>query len=169
MIDIWQNGAAAGVHLSHMLPAGGQGRRRSALAGAGSMHLAHAFALGPFGMPDTSPLIGELEPGKFRCVDRLEGRSLERTVGRRAALTIGWRRLCLGRLRLLRALLPRTAAQRDGRSDEHGEEHPGLSAPGDDAGNWSKMRHVAFRGNRPPSARNPQANGAWPPSQTSTE
>src|SRR5215468_11856760 len=109
-----------------MLPTGGQRRRWPAFAGAGNLQFAHALALDPFGVPDASPLIGELEPGKFRSIYRLQGRSLELTIGQGIRLTIDWLRLWRGsRLGLLRGLPPRAAGNRHGRCDERGENRTG--------------------------------------------
>src|SRR5262245_49333071 len=105
-----------------MLPAGGQGRGRPFLAGTRRMQFAHALALGFLGVADTPALIGELEPGEFSRIYRLEGRSLEVAVGRKAWLAIGRprRRLWQGGVGLLPLL--RAAAQDRGndRSEQHG-------------------------------------------------
>jgi hypothetical protein len=100
------------------------------------VQFAHALALDPFGVPDAPPLIGELEPGKFRGIYRLQGRSLELTIGQGIRLTIGRLRLWRGgRLGLLRALLPRAAGNRHGRRDKRGEKRTGLLGPGNQARN----------------------------------
>jgi hypothetical protein len=134
MIDIWQNRAGAGVHLSHSITGW---RPETALAGPRrrqQLAIPHALALGPFGVPDAAPLIGELEPGKFRSIYRLQGRSPELTIGRGIWLTIGRLRLLRGgRLGLLRALLARAAGNRHGRCDKRGEERSGLLGRGNQA------------------------------------
>ena len=137
MIDIWQNRAVAGAHLSHSIIGWRPERGRwPAFTSAGSVQFAHALALGPFGVPDAPPLIGELEPGKFRSVYRLQGRSLELTIGQGIRLTIDRLRLWRGgRLSLLRALLPRAAGNRYGRCGEHGEKSTGLLGRGNQARN----------------------------------
>ena len=121
MIDIWQKRAVYGVHLSQVLPAGGQGRSGPVPAQAGVMQLMHALALGFLGTPDAPPLVSVLEPGEFRWIHRVEPGALERAIRRRAGSAIGW----MGPLRRYRLclvlLLARAAGQRggDGGCDQH--------------------------------------------------
>ena len=64
MIDIWQNRADEGVHLSHNPLTISRLRRTDARR----LQLAQASAIGPFGAPDAAPLIVVLEPGKLAGV-----------------------------------------------------------------------------------------------------
>lgn len=88
----------------------------------------HALALGLLGMPDTSPLVGELEPGEFRWIDGPQACIPERAIGRGARLAIGrlgpyQRGICL-----LLAVLLSAAGDRAGRHDQRGEARARLSA-----------------------------------------
>ena len=86
------------------------------------MQFAQALTLGFLGVPDAPPLIGELEPVKLCRVYRPGERAPERAIGRRARLTIGWkRRLCGG---FLMALLPGTSGKRHGDEGRHQHARP---------------------------------------------
>src|SRR3954454_19595411 len=102
MIDIWQNRAVGGVHLSHNPLT----IRRLRRTGARRLELAQALAVGSLRAPDAAPLIIVLEPGELAGIHGSQLGPPEFTVGRRTWLAIGrwgWRRR--GRIGLL-LLLP---------------------------------------------------------------